>query len=156
MGGEETLVLWRVISSLGPEVGTPPDVLGCEREAPSWQGSRANGEVSRIREGSMFDQGPFLADLIVFTEGSGHSPSYTLCFLVGESWPQDQLWIKRLVILKAVPTRLRALLDTDLLHRPIRGCLLTGEHCPPAHFQQPPTLPSLHQYKAYLQNLVEE
>ncbi|KAF3821656.1 hypothetical protein GH733_009698, partial [Mirounga leonina] len=54
-------------------------------------------------------------DLIVFTEGSGHSPSYTLCFLVGESWPQDQLWIKRLVILKAVPTRLRALLDTALI-----------------------------------------
>ncbi|XP_021787012.1 interferon regulatory factor 3 isoform X3 [Papio anubis] len=28
-------------------------------------------------------------------------------------------------------------------NRPGRGCLLPGEHCGPAHFQQPPTLPHL-------------
>lgn len=101
--------------ALGPEVGALPGLLGCQREAPSWRWSPANGKVSRILKGSMFDQGPFLADLMVFVEGSGHSPSYTLCFLVGQSWPQDQLWIKGLVRLKVVPTQLRALLDTALL-----------------------------------------
>lgn len=39
-------------------------------------------------------------DLIAFMEGSGHSPRYTLWFCVGESWPQDQPWVKRLVMVK--------------------------------------------------------
>lgn len=39
-------------------------------------------------------------DLIAFMEGSGRSPRYTLWFCVGESWPQDQPWVKRLVMVK--------------------------------------------------------
>lgn len=139
--------------ALGPEVGALPGLLGCQREAPSWRWSPANGKVSRILKGSMFDQGPFLADLMVFVEGSGHSPSYTLCFLVGQSWPQDQLWIKGLVRLRVGCSHAA---QGPARYSPVRGCLLTGEHCRPACFQQPPTLPSLHQYKVYVQNLVEE
>lgn len=46
------------------------------------------------------DQTPGPPDLITFTEGSGRSPRYALWFCVGESWPQDQPWTKRLVMVK--------------------------------------------------------
>lgn len=137
--------------ALGPEVGALPGVLGCQREAPSWRWSQANGEVSRILKGSMFDQGPFLADLMVFVEGSGYSPSYTLflggaVMAPGPAVDQGACEAQGCSHAAQGPAR----------YSPIRRCLLTGEHCRPARFQQPPTLPSLHQYKAYLQNLVEE
>uniref|UniRef100_A0A8B9YTE5 Interferon regulatory factor 3 n=1 Tax=Bos mutus grunniens TaxID=30521 RepID=A0A8B9YTE5_BOSMU len=50
-------------------------------------------------------------DLITFIEGSRRSPLYTLWFCVGQSWPQDQPWIKRLVMVKVVPMCLRVLVD---------------------------------------------
>uniref|UniRef100_A0A8C4L7G7 Interferon regulatory factor 3 n=1 Tax=Equus asinus asinus TaxID=83772 RepID=A0A8C4L7G7_EQUAS len=50
-------------------------------------------------------------DLIAFLGGSRRSPHYTLWFCLGESWPQDQPWTKRLVMVKVVPTCLKALLE---------------------------------------------
>uniref|UniRef100_A0A452S130 Interferon regulatory factor-3 domain-containing protein n=1 Tax=Ursus americanus TaxID=9643 RepID=A0A452S130_URSAM len=88
-------------------------------------------------------------DLMVFVEGSGHSPSYTLCFLVGQSWPQDQLWIKGLVRLKVVPTQLRALLDTALLGDASLLESTVDLHVSSSH---PLSLPST----KFLSNLVEE
>uniref|UniRef100_A0A8D0TMS4 Interferon regulatory factor 3 n=1 Tax=Sus scrofa TaxID=9823 RepID=A0A8D0TMS4_PIG len=39
-------------------------------------------------------------DLIAFIEGSRRSPRYTLWFCMGQSWPQDEPWVKRLVMVK--------------------------------------------------------
>ncbi|XP_021563367.1 interferon regulatory factor 3 isoform X4 [Carlito syrichta] len=91
-------------------------------------------------------------DLITFIEGSGRSPRYTLWFCVGESWPQDQPWIKRLVMVKVVPTCLRALLDMARL-----GGASSLENTVDLHISnsQPLSLTS-DQYKAYLQDLVED
>nr|XP_014685799.2 interferon regulatory factor 3 isoform X3 [Equus asinus]XP_014685800.2 interferon regulatory factor 3 isoform X3 [Equus asinus] len=62
-----------------------------------------SGEVPKDKEGGVFDLGPFVADLIAFLGGSRRSPHYTLWFCLGESWPQDQPWTKRLVMVKVVP-----------------------------------------------------
>nr|XP_031314970.1 interferon regulatory factor 3 isoform X2 [Camelus dromedarius] len=91
-------------------------------------------------------------DLIAFIEGSRRSPRYTLWFCVGQSWPQDQSWIKRLVMVKVVPMCLRALLDMARA-----GGASSLENTVDLHISNshPLSLTS-DQYKAYLQDLVED
>lgn len=48
----------------------------------------------------ILDYAPGPPDLIAFLGGSRRSPHYTLWFCLGESWPQDQPWTKRLVMVK--------------------------------------------------------
>ncbi|XP_029425199.1 interferon regulatory factor 3 isoform X2 [Nannospalax galili] len=85
---------WAVGEELLPDIGNGPD-----------------GEVPKDKDGVVFDLGPFVRDLIAFVEGRRRSPRYTLWFCVGESWPQDQPWVKRLVMVKVVPTCLKQLLE---------------------------------------------
>uniref|UniRef100_A0A2K5E9T1 Interferon regulatory factor 3 n=1 Tax=Aotus nancymaae TaxID=37293 RepID=A0A2K5E9T1_AOTNA len=91
-------------------------------------------------------------DLITFTEGSGRSPRYTLWFCVGEQWPQDQPWTKRLVMVKVVPTCLRALVELARA-----GGASSLENTVELHISNshPLSLTS-DQYKAYLKDLVED
>ncbi|XP_004694067.1 PREDICTED: interferon regulatory factor 3 [Condylura cristata] len=111
-----------------------------------------NGEVPKDKEGSVLDLRPFVADLIAFIEGSGHSPRYTLWFCVGESWPQDQPWTKRLVMVKVVPMCLKILLDMAR-----SGGASSLENTVDLHISngQPLSLSS-DQYKACLQDLLED
>ncbi|XP_053462554.1 interferon regulatory factor 3 isoform X3 [Nycticebus coucang] len=90
--------------------------------------------------------------LITFIEGGGHSPRYTLWFCIGERWPQDQPWTKRLVMVKVVPTCLRALLDMAR-----SGGASSLENTVDLHISnsQPLSL-TPDQYKACLQDLVED
>ncbi|KAF5925951.1 interferon regulatory factor 3 isoform X2 [Diceros bicornis minor] len=113
---------------------------------------RSEGEVPKDHEGSVFDLGPFVADLIAFIGGSGRSPRYTLWFCMGESWPQDESWTKRLVMVKVVPTCLRALLEMARI-----GGASSMENTVDLHISNshPLSLTS-DQYKAYLQDLVED
>ncbi|XP_039734576.1 interferon regulatory factor 3 isoform X2 [Pteropus medius] len=91
-------------------------------------------------------------DLIAFIEGSGRSPRYTLWFCMGESWPQDQPWIKKLVMVKIVPTCLRALLDMARA-----GGASSLENTVDLHISHShPLSLTADQYKAYLQDLVED
>lgn len=91
-------------------------------------------------------------DMIAFIEGSRRSPRYALWFCMGESWPQDQPWTKRLLMVKVVPTCLRALLEMARL-----GGASSLENTVDLHISnsQPLSLTS-DQYKAYLQDLVED
>ncbi|KAF6288223.1 interferon regulatory factor 3 [Rhinolophus ferrumequinum] len=91
-------------------------------------------------------------DMIAFIEGSGRSPRYTLWFCMGESWPQDQPWTKKLVMVKVIPTCLRALLEMAR-----SGGASSLGNTVDLHISnsQPLTLTS-DQYKAYLQDLVED
>nr|ACC60989.1 interferon regulatory factor 3 [Marmota monax] len=111
-----------------------------------------DGEVPKDNDGVVFDLGPFVADLISFMEGSRRSPRYTLWFCIGESWPQDKPWVKRLVMVKVVPTCLRALLDMAR-----SGGASPLENTVDLHISNshPLSLTS-DQYKAYLQDLVED
>ncbi|KAM6154173.1 interferon regulatory factor 3 isoform 3-T3 [Erethizon dorsatum] len=110
------------------------------------------GEVPKDVDSYVFDLGPFVADLIAFMEGSGYSPRYTVWFCLGESWPQNQPWVKRLVMVKVVPTCLKALLN---MARSEGASSL--ENTVDLHISnsQPLSLTS-EQYKAYLQDLVED
>uniref|UniRef100_A0A2K6KNN3 Interferon regulatory factor 3 n=1 Tax=Rhinopithecus bieti TaxID=61621 RepID=A0A2K6KNN3_RHIBE len=111
-----------------------------------------DGEVPKDKEGGVFHLRPFIVDLITFTEGSGRSPRYALWFCVGESWPQDQPWTKRLVMVKVVPTCLRALVEIARV-----GGASSLENTVDLHISNshPLSLTS-DQYKAYLQDLVED
>ncbi|XP_005412915.1 PREDICTED: interferon regulatory factor 3 [Chinchilla lanigera] len=110
------------------------------------------GEVPKDVDSDVFDLGPFVTDLIAFMEGSGHSPRYALWFCLGESWPQNQPWVKRLVMVKVVPTCLKALLNMAR-----SGGASSLENTVDLHISnsQPLSLTS-EQYKAYLQDLVED
>ncbi|XP_045387095.1 interferon regulatory factor 3 isoform X3 [Lemur catta] len=90
--------------------------------------------------------------LITFIEGGRHSPRYTLWFCIGEPWPQDQPWTKKLVMVKVVPTCLRALLEMAR-----SGGASSLENTVDLHISNshPLSLTS-DQYKAYLQDLVED
>ncbi|XP_006898787.1 PREDICTED: interferon regulatory factor 3 [Elephantulus edwardii] len=113
--------------------------------------SGTHGEVPKDRGDIVFNLGPFVADLIAFIEGSRHSPRYTLWFCIGQPWPQDEPWTKRLLMVKVVPTCLRALLDMARVGG--ASSLETVD----LHISNsvPLTLTS-DQYKAYLQDLVED
>uniref|UniRef100_A0A2K6R0C4 Interferon regulatory factor-3 domain-containing protein n=1 Tax=Rhinopithecus roxellana TaxID=61622 RepID=A0A2K6R0C4_RHIRO len=115
-------------------------------------GHGPDGEVPKDKEGGVFDLGPFIVDLITDTEGSGRSPHYALWFCVGESWPQDQPWTKRLMMVKVVPTCLRALAEIAQV-----GGASSLENTVDLHISNshPLSLTS-DQYKAYLQDLVED
>ncbi|XP_036087713.1 interferon regulatory factor 3 isoform X3 [Rousettus aegyptiacus] len=115
-------------------------------------GQGPDGEVPKDREGGVFDLKPFVADLIAFIEGSGRSPRYTLWFCMGESWPQSQPWTKKLVMVKVVPTCLRALLDMARV-----GGASSLENTVDLHISHShPLSLTGDQYKAYLQDLVED
>lgn len=124
--------------------------LGEELHPDSGHGH--DGEVPKDKEGSVFDLRPFVTDMIAFIEGSRCSPRYALWFCMGESWPQDQTWTKRLLMVKVVPTCLRALLEMARL-----GGASSLENTVDLHISnsQPLSLTS-DQYKAYLQDLVED
>ncbi|XP_043848888.1 interferon regulatory factor 3 isoform X2 [Dromiciops gliroides] len=68
-------------------------------------------EVTKNRDGQQVFHSPrFINDLIAFLDGSHRSPQYTLWFCLGEPWPtESQPWTKKLVMVKVVPTALRAL-----------------------------------------------
>nr|KAF6268637.1 interferon regulatory factor 3 [Myotis myotis] len=125
---------WAVGEELLPDSGRGPD-----------------GEVPKETEGSVFNLGPFVADLIAFINGSGRSPRYTFWFCIAEPWPQHQPWTKKLVMVKVVPTCLRALLEMARV-----GGASSLENTVDLHISnsQPLSLTS-EQYKAYLQDLVE-
>uniref|UniRef100_A0A9L0S6R8 Interferon regulatory factor 3 n=1 Tax=Equus caballus TaxID=9796 RepID=A0A9L0S6R8_HORSE len=111
-----------------------------------------SGEVPKDKEGGVFDLGPFVADLIAFLGGSRRSPHYTLWFCLGESWPQDQPWTKRLVMVKVVPTCLKALLEMARIQGASSMENTVDLHISNSH---PLSLTS-DQYKAYLEDLVED
>nr|XP_020741254.1 interferon regulatory factor 3 [Odocoileus virginianus texanus] len=128
-------VYWAVGEELLPSCGHKPD-----------------GEVPKDREGGVFNLGPFIADLIAFIEGSRRSPLYTLWFCVGQAWPQDQPWIKRLLMVKVVPMCLRVLVDIAR-----QGGASSLETTVDLHISNshPLSLTS-DQYMACLQDLVED
>ncbi|XP_047646041.1 interferon regulatory factor 3 isoform X2 [Phacochoerus africanus] len=115
-------------------------------------GHKPDGEVPKDREGGVFDLGPFIEDLIAFIEGSRRSPRYTLWFCMGQSWPQDEPWVKRLVMVKVVPMCLRALVDMAR-----DGGASSLENTVDLHISNshPLSLTS-DQYKACLWDLVED
>ncbi|KAM8792021.1 interferon regulatory factor 3 isoform 2-T2 [Rhynchonycteris naso] len=135
LGHCHTATYWAMGEELLPNSGHGPD-----------------GEVPKDKEAGVFDLRPFVTDLITFIEGSGQSPRYTLWFCVGESWPKDQPWTKRLVMVKVVPTCLRALLEMARA-----GGASSLENTVDLHISNslPLSLTS-DQYKAYLQDLVED
>uniref|UniRef100_A0A673UNQ6 Interferon regulatory factor 3 n=1 Tax=Suricata suricatta TaxID=37032 RepID=A0A673UNQ6_SURSU len=91
-------------------------------------------------------------ELIAFIGESRHSPRYTLWFCIGEPWPQDQPWTKKLVMVKVVPTCLRTLLEMARL-----GGASSLENTVDLHISNsyPFSLTS-DQYKACLQDLIED
>ncbi|XP_007941039.1 interferon regulatory factor 3 [Orycteropus afer afer] len=110
-----------------------------------------DGEVPKDVGGVVFDLEPFIKGLIAFIRGSTCSPRYTLWFCFGQPWPQDKPWIKKLVMVKVVPTCLRVLLDMARVGG--ASSLETVD----LHISnsQPLSLTS-DQYMAYLQDLVED
>lgn len=146
------LALWRAGQCLWAQrLGHSHAFWALGEELLPDSGRGPDGEVHKDKDGAVFDLRPFVADLIAFMEGSGHSPRYTLWFCVGEMWPQDQPWVKRLVMVKVVPTCLKELLE--MAREGGASSLKTVD----LHISnsQPISLTS-DQYKAYLQDLVED
>ncbi|KAM5236224.1 interferon regulatory factor 3 [Ctenodactylus gundi] len=110
------------------------------------------GEIPKDKDGDVFDLGSFVTELITFMEGSRRSPRYTLWFCLGESWPQDQQWVKKLVMVKVVPMCLKALVEMAR-----SGGASSLENTVDLHISnsQPLSL-SFDQYKACLQDLIED
>ena len=93
-----------------------------------------------------------MADLNIFMEGSRHLPSTLHSSLAGESWPWDQLSIKRLLVVKVFPMSL--LILPDLIHS--RGISSLG-HTLDLHISKNCLLSiTLNQSKAYLQDLSKD
>ncbi|KAM4825074.1 interferon regulatory factor 3 [Thomomys bottae] len=152
-GLKDGLALWRAGQQLWTRrLGNSHAYWAIGEELLPNSGHGHAGEVPKDRDAGVFNLAPFVTDLIAFIEGSRHSPRYTLWFCVGEAWPREQPWVKRLVMVKIVPTCLRALLDMARL-----GGASSLENTVDLHISnsQPFTLlPD--QYKAYLQDLVED
>ncbi|XP_032120317.1 interferon regulatory factor 3 isoform X2 [Sapajus apella] len=147
------LALWRAGQQLWAQrLGQCHTYWAVSEELLPNSGNGPDGEVPKDKEGGVLDLGPFIVDLITFTEGSGRSPRYTLWFCVGEPWPQDQPWTKRLVMVKVVPTCLRALVELARA-----GGASSLENTVELHISNshPLSLTS-DQYKAYLKDLVED
>lgn len=147
------LALWRAGQRLWAQrLGHCHTYWAMGEELLPTSGQGPDGEVPKDREGGVFDLKPFVADLIAFIEGSGRSPRYTLWFCMGESWPQSQPWTKKLVMVKVVPTCLRALLDMARV-----GGASSLENTVDLHISHShPLSLTGDQYKAYLQDLVED
>ncbi|XP_077832807.1 interferon regulatory factor 3 isoform X4 [Macaca mulatta] len=107
-------------------------------------GHGPDGEVPKDKEGGVFDLGPFIVDSWAPRSDHLHRRKWTLttlCPLVlcggimapGPAMDQEARDGQGCA---HVPQGLGR-------NRPGRGCLLPGEHCGPAHFQQPPTVPHL-------------
>ncbi|KAG8521447.1 Interferon regulatory factor 3 [Galemys pyrenaicus] len=147
------LALWRAGQQLcAQRLGQSRMYWAMGEELLPDSGHGQDSEVPKDKEGVVLDLRPFVAELIAFIEGSGRSPRYTLWFCVGESWPQDQPWTKRLVMVKVVPTCLKILLD---LARSGGASSLGNSvdlHISNGH----PFSFSSDQYKACLQDLLED
>ncbi|XP_069857056.1 interferon regulatory factor 3 [Dipodomys merriami] len=147
------LALWRAGQQLwSRRLGHSHAYWAIGEELLPNSGHGHDGEVPKDKDADVFNLAPFVTDLIAFMEGSRRSPRYTLWFCVGEAWPRDQPWVKRLVMVKVVPTCLRALLEMARL-----GGASSLENTVDLHISnsQPLSLSS-DQYKAYLQDLVED
>ncbi|KAB0392840.1 hypothetical protein E2I00_008265, partial [Balaenoptera physalus] len=118
-------------AALGPEAGALPLVLGHGLDRLPDGGHQHDGEVPKGKKGGTFHLETFVADLIIFREGSRHH--------LHPSWSQDQLSVKRLLVVKVVPMCLNTL--PDMAH--LEGTSSLGHTLDPAHFQQPLTLPHL-------------
>ncbi|XP_036281637.1 interferon regulatory factor 3 isoform X3 [Pipistrellus kuhlii] len=148
------LALWRAGQGLCAQRLGPCHAYWAVGEELLPDSSRGpDGEVPKETAGSVFNLGPFVTDLIAFIEGSKRSPRYTFWFCMGESWPQDQPWTKKLVMVKVVPTCLRALVEMAR----VGGASSLENTSLDLHISnsQPLSLTS-EQYKAYLQDLVED
>lgn len=82
--------------------------LGEEHLPPT---CKPEGEVPKEHGRCIFDLRHFVEGLIAFINGSQTSPHFTLWFCLGEFWPKDQPWTKKLVMVKVIPTCLQKLLE---------------------------------------------
>ncbi|XP_037372891.1 interferon regulatory factor 3 [Talpa occidentalis] len=147
------LALWRAGQQLyAQRLGHCRTYWAVGEELLPDSGHGHDGEVPKDREGSVLDLRPFVADLIAFIDGSRHAPRYTLWFCVGESWPQDQPWTKRLMMVKVVPMCLKILLEMAR-----SGGASSLENSVDLHISNGHTLSlSSDQYKTCLQDLLED
>uniref|UniRef100_A0A8I5T7H1 Interferon regulatory factor 3 n=6 Tax=Pongo abelii TaxID=9601 RepID=A0A8I5T7H1_PONAB len=118
---------WAVSEELLPNSGHGPD-----------------GEVPKDKEGGVFDLGPFIVGSWAPRSDYLHGRKRTLTTLCPLVLCWGVMAPGPAVDQEACDGQGCAHVPQGLgRNRPGRGCLLPGEHCGPAHFQQPPTLPHL-------------
>lgn len=147
------LLLWRAGQQLlARRLGHCGTFWAMGEELLPDQGQGQQGEVPKDGDACVLDLRPYIEELIEFMNGSGRSPRYTLWFCMGESWPQDRPWTKRLVMVKVVPTCLRSLLEMAQS----RGAS-SLEHTVDLHISNSlPLSLSTGQYETCLRDLLED